>query len=318
MFGDLVWMLLFRQIDLGHSKTSTVRAGILSVGSNVFFFVAAWVIRGGRLGLPPASRGAGDAQRRAQRRPRGHRRAGRPRREDGIRPSPEVQAAVGQYMQEASVAGVLLTGEGVHPSSEGTRVEVVDGDVRVIDGLALIEIQVPPRRRRHAGRSTSAAHGSNRRRWGQLLIRRGLDLLDRNGRLHGAAGPHALQAAIAACHARARTAAHTDWPRIAALYDGQAQVNPSPVVKLNRAVAVGRAFGPQAGLDLVRTLFDLAVMRGYHLLPAVAGDLSCRAGDHAAAGRYFLRAAALTPNSQERNAMLERAAQCGSGRCGSG
>jgi RNA polymerase sigma-70 factor (ECF subfamily) len=90
------------------------------------------------------------------------------------------------------------------------------------------------------------------------------------------------------------------------------------VVKLNRAVAVGRAFGPQAGLDLVRTLFDLAVMRGYHLLPAVAGDLSCRAGDHAAAGRYFLRAAALTPNSQERNAMLERAAQCESGRCGSG
>jgi hypothetical protein len=112
MFGDLVWMLLFRQIDLGHSKASTVGAGILSVGSNVFFFVAAWVIRGGRLGLPPASRGAGDAQRRAQRRPRGHRRAGRPRREDGIRPSPEVQAAVGQYMQEASVAGVLLTVKG--------------------------------------------------------------------------------------------------------------------------------------------------------------------------------------------------------------
>jgi RNA polymerase sigma factor (sigma-70 family) len=192
-------------------------------------------------------------------------------------------------------------------------------DTETLGLLALIEIQAS----RLVARVTPDGQpvllmDQDRSRWDQLLIRRGLDLLDRIGRLQGAAGPYALQAAIAACHARARTAADTDWPRIAALYDGLAQVNPSPVVELNRAVAVGRAFGPQAGLDLVRPLFDLAVMRGYHLLPAVAGDLSCRAGDHAAAGRYFLRAAALTPNSQERNAMLERAAQCESGRCGSG
>jgi RNA polymerase sigma-70 factor (ECF subfamily) len=150
----------------------------------------------------------------------------------------------------------------------------------------------------------------DRTRWDQLLIRRGLALIDRIDQLHGTAGPYALQAAIAACHARARTAADTDWPRIAALYDGLAQINPSPVVELNRAVATGRAFGPQAGLDLVLPLLDLAAMRDYHLLPAVAGDLTCSAGNHDGARQYFLRAAALTRNSQERTVMLERAAQC--------
>ena len=157
----------------------------------------------------------------------------------------------------------------------------------------------------------------DRTRWDQLLIRRGLALIDRIDQLHGTAGPYALQAAIAACHARARTAADTDWPRIAALYDGLAQITPSPVVELNRAVAAGRAFGPQAGLDLVRPLFDLAAMRDYHLLPAVAGDLTCRAGNHDEARQYFLRAAALTRNSQERTTMLERAAQCAAYHAGS-
>jgi RNA polymerase sigma-70 factor (ECF subfamily) len=128
--------------------------------------------------------------------------------------------------------------------------------------------------------------------------------------LRGTAGPYALQAAIAACHARAQYASETDWRRIAALYDGLAQISPSPVVELNRAVATGRAFGPQAGLDLVLPLFELPAMRDYHLLSAVAGDLTCSSGNHDGARQYFLRAAALTANSQERTTMLERAAQC--------
>src|SRR6202011_1145870 len=115
----------------------------------------------------------------------------------------------------------------------------------------------------------------DRTRWDQLLIRRGLALIDRIDPLHATAAPTALKAAIASCHARASTAADTDWPRIAALYDGLAQINPSPVVELNHAVAAGRAFGAQAGIDLVLPLFDLAAMRDYHLLPAVVGDLLC-------------------------------------------
>jgi RNA polymerase sigma factor (sigma-70 family) len=150
----------------------------------------------------------------------------------------------------------------------------------------------------------------DRSRWDKLLIRRGLALIERIDQLQGTAGPYALQAAIAACHARARQPEDTDWPRIAALYDGLAQITPSPVVELNRAVATGRAFGPQAGLDVVRPLLELPSMQEYHLLPAVAGDLSCTAGDHEAAREHFLRAAALTRNSQERATMLERAARC--------
>ena len=135
-------------------------------------------------------------------------------------------------------------------------------------------------------------------------------LIDRIEQLHGTARPYALQAAIAACHARAKDAADTDWPRIAALYDGLAQITPSPVVELNRAVAAGRAFGPQAGLDIVRPLLDLPAMRGYHLLPAVAGDLNCAAGNHEEARRHFLQAAALTANRHERATMQRRAADC--------
>ncbi|MEO7268488.1 MAG: hypothetical protein ABIW49_04695 [Knoellia sp.] len=117
-------------------------------------------------------------------------------------------------------------------------------------------------------------------RWDRLLVRRGLELIDRIDALRGTAGPYALQAAIAACHARAATAEETDWVRIAALYDGLVQVVPSPVVELNRAVAVGRAFGAEAGLEMIAPLRSLPALASYHLLSAVAGDLQCTAGMH--------------------------------------
>jgi RNA polymerase sigma-70 factor (ECF subfamily) len=191
-------------------------------------------------------------------------------------------------------------------------------DTETLGLLALIEIQASRLVARVGPNGEPVLlMDQDRSRWDQLLIRRGLGLIDRIDQLRGTAGPYALQAAIAACHARARTAADTDWPRIAALYDGLAQINPSPVVELNRAVAAGRAFGPQAGLDLALPLFDVAAMREYHLLPAVAGDLECSAGHHDDARQYFLRAAALTRNSQERTTMLERAAQCATHRAAS-
>jgi RNA polymerase sigma factor (sigma-70 family) len=150
----------------------------------------------------------------------------------------------------------------------------------------------------------------DRTRWDHLLIRRGLAALDRIDQLGGTAGPYALQAAIAACHARATTAEDTDWVRIAALYDGLAQINPSPIVELNRGVAIAQAFGPQAGLEIVLPLFDVAELRQYHLLPAVAGDLLCRTGEHDLARKHFLQAASLTNNTRERATMQRRAAEC--------
>src|SRR5438034_177947 len=146
--------------------------------------------------------------------------------------------------------------------------------------------------------------------WDHLLIRRGLAALDRAERLGGAMGPYALQAAIAACHARAATAAETDWPRIVALYDAVAQLAPSPVVELNRAVAVGMAFGPAAGLDLVDALVAEPSLRAYHLLPAVRGDLLRKLGRSQEAGAEFLRAASLTENVPERDLLHRRAAEC--------
>src|SRR5438034_55319 len=134
----------------------------------------------------------------------------------------------------------------------------------------------------------------DRTRWDRLLIRRGLAALERAERLGGAMGPYALQAAIAACHARATTAAETDWPRIVALYDAVAELAPSPVVELNRAVAVGMAFGPAAGLDLVDALVDEPTLKSYHLLPAVRGDLLRKLGRSEEARAEFERAAALT------------------------
>jgi RNA polymerase sigma factor (sigma-70 family) len=149
----------------------------------------------------------------------------------------------------------------------------------------------------------------DRSRWDQLLIQRGLAALQRAEELGGAFGPYALQAAIAACHARARTAAETDWPRIVALYDALAQLTPSPVVELNRAVAVGMAFGPAAGLEVVDKLVSEASLKNYHLLPTVRGDLLFKLGRFAEAETEFQRAASLTQNSRERELLLERAAQ---------
>jgi RNA polymerase sigma-70 factor, ECF subfamily len=152
----------------------------------------------------------------------------------------------------------------------------------------------------------------DRARWDQLLIRRGLAALDRAEELGGAHGPYALQAAIAACHARARTGADTDWVRIAALYDALAQLLPSPVVELNRAVAVAMAHGPAAGLALVDALLSEPSLRGYHLLPTVRGDLLAKLGRVEEARAECERAASLTHNARERELLLERAASLGS------
>ena len=150
----------------------------------------------------------------------------------------------------------------------------------------------------------------NRARWDQLLIRRGLAALERAETLGGALGPYALQAAIAACHARARAAAETDWERIVALYDALAQLAPSPVVDLNRAVAVAMAFGPAAGLEIVDALTSEPSLKSYHLLPSVRGDLLAKLGRYDEARVEFERAAALTRNTRERELLLGRAAAC--------
>jgi len=149
----------------------------------------------------------------------------------------------------------------------------------------------------------------DRGRWDHLLIRRGLAALERAEALGGAYGPYALQAAIAACHARARTPEETDWTRIVALYDALAQLVPSPVVELNRAVALGMAFGPAAGLEVVDTLTSEPALEAYHLLPAVRGDLLDKLGRFAEARAEFERAASLTRNARERTVLLERAAR---------
>ena len=150
----------------------------------------------------------------------------------------------------------------------------------------------------------------NRARWDQLLIRRGLAALERAEALGGALGPYTLQAAIAACHARAHTAEETDWARIASLYDALARLAPSPVVELNRAVALAMAFGPAAGLELVDTLMSEPSLKNYHLLPSVRGDLLAKLGRYDEARTEFERAAALTRNTRERDLLLERAATC--------
>ena len=150
----------------------------------------------------------------------------------------------------------------------------------------------------------------DRRRWDRVLVHRGLAALARADRLGGALGPYALQAAIAACHARAATAADTDWARIAALYDALAQLAPSPVVELNRAVAVAMAFGPAAGLEIVEALTAEPSLTNYHLLPSVRGDLLAKLGRAREAQAEFERAASLTRNERERVLLLDRAAAC--------
>ena len=149
----------------------------------------------------------------------------------------------------------------------------------------------------------------DRGRWDHLLIRRGLAALERAEAPGGGYGPYALQAAIAACHARARTPEETDWTRIVALYDALSQLLHSPVVELNRAVALGMAFGPAAGLEVVDTLTAEPSLERYHLLPAVRGDLLHKLGRYAEARTEFERAASLTRNARERTLLLERAAR---------
>ena len=147
----------------------------------------------------------------------------------------------------------------------------------------------------------------NRALWDQLLIRRGLAALDRAGRLGVALGPYGLQAAIAACHARARTAEETDWVRIAALYDALSEVTPSPVVELNRAMAVAMAYGPAAGLEIVEALVNEPSLKAYYLLPNVRGDLLFRLGRFDEAAAAFEGAASLTHNAKQRDALMARA-----------
>ena len=180
--------------------------------------------------------------------------------------------------------------------------------------VALMEIQAS-RSRARVGPSGEPILllTQNRALWDRLLIRRGLAALERAERLGGARGPYALQAAIAACHARALTREETDWARIAALYDALAQLAPSPVVELNRAVAIAMAFGPAAGLELVEALTSEPSLKGYHLLPSVRGDLLSKLGRFDEARAEFERAASLTRNARERELLLERARACAGG-----
>ena len=150
----------------------------------------------------------------------------------------------------------------------------------------------------------------DRTRWDHVLIRHGLAALQRAEELGGGLGPYALQAAIAACHARAHTAAETDWERIAALYDALAQLMPSPIVELNRAVALAMAFGPAAGLELIDTIASEPSLKAYHLLPSVRGDFLFKLGRLAEAQAEFQRAALLTQNARERAFLLDRARAC--------
>ncbi|WP_437753259.1 RNA polymerase sigma factor [Sorangium sp. So ce1389] len=180
--------------------------------------------------------------------------------------------------------------------------------------VALMEIQAS-RSRARVGPSGEPILllDQNRARWDHLLIRRGLAALERAEALGGALGPYALQAAIAACHARARAAEETDWERIAALYAALARIAPSPVVELNRAVALSMAFGPAAGLAVVDALSSERSLESYHLLPSVRGDLLAKLGRLGEARAEFERAASLTRNARERELLLGRAAECARG-----
>jgi predicted RNA polymerase sigma factor len=177
--------------------------------------------------------------------------------------------------------------------------------------VALMEIQAS-RTRARLGPSGEPIRLSDqdRARWDRMLIRRGLAALERAEKLGGTLGPYALQAAIAACHARARTFEETDWARIAALYDALAQLAPSPVIELNRAVALAMAFGPATGLEIVDTLVSEPSLATYHLLPSVRGDFLAKLERFGEARAEFERAASLTRNARERTLLLERAAAC--------
>ena len=190
--------------------------------------------------------------------------------------------------------------------------ELAPGEPEVHGLVALMEIQAS----RAAARVGPSGEpvlllDQDRSRWDYILVGRGRAALARAEALGGTLGPYALQAAIAACHARARTAAETDWLRISALYDALAQLTPSPIVDLNRAVAVGMAFGPAAGLELADALVAEPSLKSYHLLPAVRGDLLAKLGRFNEARTEFERAASLTRNAREKDLLLSRAASAG-------
>jgi predicted RNA polymerase sigma factor len=181
--------------------------------------------------------------------------------------------------------------------------------------VALLEIQASRTRARQGPSGAPILLlDQDRSRWDRLLISRGLAALERAEGFGGPLGPYTLQAAIAACHARARTPEETDWTRITALYDALAQLMPSPVVELNRGVAYAMAFGPAAGLEIVDPLLSEPALKTYHLLPSVRGDLLAKLGRFADARAELERAASLTHNSRERELLLERAAKAASGR----
>jgi predicted RNA polymerase sigma factor len=180
--------------------------------------------------------------------------------------------------------------------------------------VALMEIQASrAKARTDASGEPILLFDQDRARWDQLLIRRGLAALERAEQLADNPGPYTLQAAIAACHARARTPGETDWARIVVLYTALMQRTPSPVVELNRAVAVSMAFGPAAGLELVDELRSEKALTDYHLLPSVRGDLLAKLGRFEEASKEFERAAELTRNARERALLLERAERCAQG-----
>ena len=188
---------------------------------------------------------------------------------------------------------------------------LLPAESEVLGLVALMEIQSS----RFAARISPSGEpillqDQDRTRWDRLLIRRGLDALGKAEALPGPLGPYALQAAIAACHARALSVELTDWARIAAIYDALAQIAPSPVISLNRAVAVSMAFGPASGLEIVNGLLAEPDLRHYHLLPSVRGDLLVRLDRHGEARAEFERAASLTQNDRERAFLLARASRC--------
>ncbi len=193
--------------------------------------------------------------------------------------------------------------------------ELVPDEAEVHGLVALMELQAS-RLRARVGPSGEPILllDQDRSRWDHLLVHRGLAALARAESLKQPLGPYALQAAIAGCHARARAADETDWKRIVALYDALVELTGSPVVELNRAVAVSMAFGPAAGLELVDALVNEASLRSYHLLPSVRGDLLMKLGRHAEARADFERAASLAQNRRERELLLSRAAACGAPR----
>ncbi|PSK91774.1 RNA polymerase ECF family sigma subunit [Murinocardiopsis flavida] len=189
--------------------------------------------------------------------------------------------------------------------------ELVPAEPEVHGLVALMELQAS-RTRARAGSDGEPVLllDQDRARWDRMLIGRGLSGLERAERLGGPPGPYALQAAIAACHARANTPEDTDWVRIAALYAALVQRVPSPVVELNRAVALGMAFGPLVGLELVDSLTDEPTLKAYHLLPSVRGDLLAKLGRTGEARAEFERAASLTGNERERALLRSRAKAC--------